>query len=84
MLSDAQMTRISAWGNSHGVRLPRDVLEEAGIPPNADVTIRAESGRILIEPVKRKPTLDELLARIEPGAATREVDFGPPIGREVL
>ncbi len=46
------MSRISAWGNSHGVRLPRDVLEEAGIPPNADVTIRAESGRILIEPVK--------------------------------
>lgn len=78
------MSRISPWGNSHGVRLPRDVLEEAGIPPNADVTIRAETGRILIEPVKPKPTLDELLARIESGAATREVDFGPPIGREVL
>lgn len=78
------MSRISAWGNSHGVRLPRDVLETAGIEPDADVTIRAERGRIVIEPKQRKPTLDELLARMKPGAPSEEVDYGPPVGREVL
>jgi antitoxin MazE len=78
------MSRISAWGNSHGVRLPRDVLEAAGIEPDADVTIRAEPGRILITPARRKPTLDELLARMKPGAPAEEIDYGPPRGREVV
>lgn len=78
------MSRISAWGNSHGVRLPRDVLEKAGIAPDSDVAISAEPGRILITPAKRKPTLDELLARIKPGSATEEMDCDPPTGREVL
>ncbi|MEO8486551.1 MAG: AbrB/MazE/SpoVT family DNA-binding domain-containing protein [Betaproteobacteria bacterium] len=78
------MARISEWGNSHGVRLPREVLETAGIAPDADVTITAEPGRISIVPARRKPTLDELLARIGPGERFEEVDYGPPRGREVL
>lgn len=78
------MTRIRAWGNSHGVRLPREVLDEAGLRPDAEVTIRVEQGRILIEPAHRKPTLDELLAQVRPGRRAEEVDYGPPRGREVL
>jgi antitoxin MazE len=78
------MTRVSAWGNSHGVRLSREVLEQAGIEPEADVSITAEPGRILITPAKRKPTLDELLARMPGSSTPEEVDYGPPRGREVL
>lgn len=76
------MTRVSAWGNSHGVRLPRDVLEAAGIATDAEVAITAEGGRILITPVRRKPTLHELLSKMKPGSSTEEVDYGPAIGRE--
>lgn len=78
------MSRITAWGNSHGVRLPRDVLEKAGVAPEAEVTITAEAGRIVIEPARRKPTLSELLAQIRPGHRSEEVDYGAPRGREVL
>lgn len=78
------MTRINAWGNSHGVRLSREVLDAAGISSDADVTVSAEPGRIVIAPAKRKPTLDELLARVRRGSPTDEVDYGPPRGREVL
>jgi antitoxin MazE len=78
------MSRIAAWGNSHGVRIPREVLEQADIAPESEVTITAVAGRIMIEPVRRKPTLDELLARMRPGDRHEEVDYGAPRGREVL
>jgi len=78
------VSRISAWGNSHGVRLPREVLEASGIAADAEVTITAEPGRILIAPTRRKPTLDELLAQLKPGPPVCEIDYGPPVGREVL
>jgi len=77
------MSRITAWGNSHGVRIPREVLERADIAPESVVTISAEAGRIVIEPARRKPTLDELLARMRPGDRHEEVDYGAPRGREV-
>ena len=76
------MARISRWGNSHGVRLPRDVLTEAGIAADAEVALRAEHGRIVISPAPHKPTLAELLARIRPGDDFSEVDYGAPVGRE--
>ena len=77
------MSSITAWGNSHGVRIPREVLETADIAPESEVTISAEAGRIVIEPARRKPTLDELLARMRPGDRHEEVDYGAPRGREV-
>jgi antitoxin MazE len=78
------MSRIGRWGNSHAVRLPRDVLDAAGIAPDADVKLSAEPGRIVVAPVRRKPSLDELLARLKPGSSTEEIDYGRPVGREVL
>lgn len=40
-------TRIVRIGNSQGVRLPRPLLEEAGL--GEDVVVRASPGRIVIE-----------------------------------
>lgn len=40
-------TRIVRIGNSQGVRLPRPLLEIAGLGP--DIVVRATPGRIIIE-----------------------------------
>jgi antitoxin MazE len=40
-------TRIVRIGNSQGVRLPRPLLEQAGL--GEDVVLRATAGRIVIE-----------------------------------
>jgi antitoxin MazE len=39
--------RIIRIGNSQGVRLPKPLLEQAGLP--AEVELHAEAGRIIIE-----------------------------------
>jgi len=78
------MPRITAWGNSHGVRLPRELLEAADLAPQAEVRLTAEPGRIVIESLRRKPTLVELLAKVRPSDRFEEIDYGPPQGREAL
>ncbi len=45
-------TRIVRIGNSRGVRIPKPLLEQAGL--NGDVEIRAENGSLVIRPA-RKP-----------------------------
>lgn len=42
--------RIIRIGNSQGVRLPKLLLEQAGLP--SEVELHAEAGRIIIEGVK--------------------------------
>lgn len=43
--------RIVRVGNSRGIRLPKPLLDEAGLPD--DVEIHAEPGRIIIESAVR-------------------------------
>ena len=44
-------TRIVRIGNSRGVRLPKPLIEEAGLPEEVD--IRARDGTIVIAPAAR-------------------------------
>ena len=47
-----KQTRLRSIGNSKGVILSTDILQEAGIPPNADIMITAENGQITIVEIK--------------------------------
>lgn len=49
--SSAVRARIVAIGNSQGVRLPKPLLEQAGL--EGDVELHAEAGRIVIAAPRR-------------------------------
>ncbi len=53
--------RIVRVGNSRGVRLPKPLLDEAGLPD--EIEIHAEPGRIIIESAFRPRTGWEEAAR---------------------
>ncbi len=42
-------SRISKWGNSLGVRIPRSFAEEAGLRDGTLVEVTVEDGRVVIE-----------------------------------
>jgi antitoxin component of MazEF toxin-antitoxin module len=42
-----------------------------------------EPGRIVVEPVKRRPTLDEMLAEFDPAIHGGEAMAFEPLGKEV-
>ena len=79
------VTRIQRWGNSQGLRLAKQVLEDACISVGDDVDVIARDGMIVIAPVRRvrgKQSLQELVSRIPRNYKTREIDWGEPVGKE--
>ena len=76
--------RISRWGNSLGLRVPRDVAARAGLKEGARVEIEGYSdGRIVVTPSKRRFTLEELLEGMTPDREhPMEDDW--PTGEELL
>jgi antitoxin MazE len=75
--------QVVKWGNSHAVRLPKVVLEQAEMRDGDHLEVRVERGRIALEPVSPKLSLRDLVARISPNNLHDELDWGKPVGREV-
>jgi antitoxin MazE len=74
---------VKKWGNSARVRIPAAVMRAARLNLGEAVNVRAESGRIIIEPLRLKEyDLAELVKRITRGNLHDEVDFGRPRGKE--
>ena len=75
---------VKKWGNSAAVRIPAAVMQATDLALDEVVDVRAEAGRIVIEPVRQKTyDIDELLKGITSKNLHKLVDFGPAQGREV-
>jgi antitoxin MazE len=74
--------KIVKWGNSMAVRLPKVVLRDAGLQEGDTLEFGTRNGAIVAKPVKKKPTLKELLTRVTPENVHEEIDWGKPRGRE--
>ena len=80
------MTKIQKWGNSQGVRFPKNVLREAHVTIGDDVDIYVENGKIVVNPgaVNRgKYKLKDLLSKMPEDYRPNEMDWGKPAGGEV-
>lgn len=80
------ITRIQRWGNSQGLRLARQVLEDACISVGDDVDVAVRDGMIVIAPLRRirgRVSLQELVSRIPEDYKVEETDWGEPVGKEV-
>jgi antitoxin MazE len=75
---------VKKWGNSAAVRIPSAVMQAAELTLEQPVDVRAESGRVVIEPTVRKQfDIRKLVRRINRKNRHAPVDFGKPRGREV-
>ncbi|HEX9941055.1 MAG TPA: AbrB/MazE/SpoVT family DNA-binding domain-containing protein [Thermoanaerobaculia bacterium] len=80
------VTRVQKWGNSQGLRLSKDLLSEAEIEVGDAVDVVVRQGTLVVTPVRRVRgghDLRELVSRIPKDYKPEEVDWGPPVGREV-
>ena len=75
---------LKKWGNSPAVRIPAAIMQLAQLALDQAVEVRAEGGRIIIEPVAPAYTLDDLLDGITVENQHAEVDFGISQGQEQL
>jgi antitoxin MazE len=80
------LTKIQKWGNSQGIRLPKNLLIDAQLGVGDDVDIRVKDGIMIVIPTKiirGKYNLKDLVARIPKDIQTGELDWGEPVGKEV-
>ena len=80
------VTKVQKWGNSQGLRLAKQVLEDAKISIGDDVDVSVNNGKIIISPAKktrRKYDIKELLSNMPQDYKPEEVDWGRPVGKEV-
>ncbi len=77
------LARISKWGNSLAVRIPRAFAAELGIQEGVEVEMSVEDGRLVIAPARPEYGLEELSAGITPENRHDETDWGRPTGGEV-
>jgi antitoxin MazE len=76
--------RVSRWGNSLGIRLPREIAARTGVREGARVDIEGfPDGRIVITPSRRRFTIEELVAGMTPDNEHLLEDDGP-VGGELI
>ncbi|WP_273394054.1 AbrB/MazE/SpoVT family DNA-binding domain-containing protein [Actinobacillus porcinus] len=75
---------IKKWGNSVGIRIPSPILTALQLQAENIVDIRAENGKIIIEPIRNDYNLSQLLAEITPDNLHSEITTGPVVGKELL
>lgn len=76
---------IAKWGNSLALRLPRALAESASLREGSSVDLRLEGDSLIITPSRPRYTLEDLLASYDPTenqTESKEVDWGPPQGKE--
>jgi antitoxin MazE len=76
-------TKIQKWGNSLGVRIARAIAAEARVEAGSMVDVSVEKGAVRIRPLRRRPSLGDLLKGVTPGNLHHEIPTGPAVGREV-
>ena len=76
------VTTIQRWGNSLGVRIPKPFAVQAALTENSEVDISLEDGRIVLSPAVKEWKLDDLLSRITPRNAHKEIGWGHKAGAE--
>jgi antitoxin MazE len=79
----ARQSKVARWGNSLAFRLPQDVVEELRLSDGAQVSVEVRSGALVVRPVRKRWSEQELLEGVTPGVVGGEIDWGDPVGKEV-
>lgn len=76
--------QVKVWGNSQGIRLPKEILKSAGIALNDVLDVTVSNGSITLVKSFRHKTLEERAAEFDGKLMLDgEYDWDKPVGREV-
>ena len=75
--------KVSAWGNSLGIRLPQSIIQQMELKSGDLLAISTEGNRIILSPARPRYTLNELLKDITPDSQHDEMDWGEQVGEEI-
>lgn len=59
---------IKRWGNSSGMVIPNVVMKELNLRPEQSVEAQVSNNQLILTPISRRYSLDELLAQCDMNA----------------
>lgn len=78
---------IKRWGNSSGMVIPNVVMKELNLRPGQSVEAQVSNNQLILTPISRRYSLDELLAQCDMNATElSEQDVwgkSTPVGDEI-
>lgn len=76
--------QIKAWGNSQGIRISKEILQEANVEIDDVLDVKVSDGMIMLVKPFRHKTLEERAAEFDGRLnLDGEYDWGEQVGREV-
>lgn len=80
MYSFRMRIRLTKWGNSLGIRLPKIFVVHMGLQMGKELDLELRKDSLVVSPVD---TLDALLERVSSENVHGETDTGKPFGKEI-
>ena len=76
---------ICKWGNSQGIRFPKELLKLIHADVGSNIDAEYEDGKIILKPAvpENRYLIHELVKEIPPDYSPDEIDWGKPEGNEI-
>lgn len=80
---DDMYAQVKSWGNSQGIRISKEILQEADIKVDEVLEVKVSKGRIVLEKTFKHRTLEERAAEFDGRLnLDGEYNWGEPVGNE--
>ncbi len=79
------LSKIQKWGNSQGIRIPKNILENSHIKIGEEVNISVENGKITVEAthkIRGKYDIQDLICKMPKDYVVEEESWGDSVGQE--
>ena len=75
---------IKTWGNSQGIRIPKNILEKLGLHVSDTLQIEVIDDSIVLKKAFKHKTFEERVAEYNGEISICDYDWGEPVGKEIL
>ena len=79
-----EQVAIRSWGNSQGIRIPKEILNRLGLKVSDILDIAVEKDTIIIKKSFVHRSFEDRLAEYDGKISVADFDWGEPAGREML
>lgn len=74
---------LQKWGNSQGFRIPKALIESMNWGDNKEFSLTSQQDKLIIEPVKKRKSIEELFEGYHGKYEPAEMDWGENAGNEI-
>lgn len=79
-----EQVSIKPWGNSQGIKIPKNILEKLNIGISDTLQIEIAHDAIVLRKAFKHKTFEERVAEYGGEISVCNFDWGEPIGKELL